>query len=60
MADLGFADGRQLLQGVAVVGERPRQSCKLCPSYRAETEKARFTIRDRTWRLVPICHRSEG
>lgn len=42
VADFRFADGRQLLQGVAVVGERPRQSCELCPSYRAET------IRDRS------------
>lgn len=48
VADFGLADGRQLLQGVAVVGERPRQSCKLCPSCRAKTEKARFTIRDRS------------
>lgn len=48
VADFGFADGRQLLQGVAVVGERPRQSCKLCPSYRAGTEKARFRTGDRS------------
>lgn len=60
VADLGFADGRQLLQGVAVVGERPRQPCELCPSYGAETEKARLTIRDGTWRLLPIRHRSGG
>lgn len=47
VADFVFADGRQLLQGVAVVGERSRQSRKLCPSYRTETENTRFTIGDR-------------
>lgn len=60
VADLGFADGRQLLQGVAVVGERPRQPRELCPSYGAETEKARLTNRDGTSRLLPIRHRSGG
>ena len=37
MADFMFADGRQLLQRVAVVGERPRQPRKLGPSCRNDT-----------------------
>lgn len=39
MCDLVFADGRQLLQRVAVVGQRPRQPCKLGPSCRSEDIK---------------------
>ena len=39
MADFVFADGRQLLQRAAVVGERSGQPRKLCPPCRTETEK---------------------
>lgn len=46
VADFVLADGRQLLQRVAVVGERSRQPCKLCPSCRTETEKTTFTKTD--------------
>lgn len=41
VADFGFADGRQLLQGVAVVGERPRQARELRPSYGGRDRKDR-------------------
>lgn len=37
VADFVFADGRQLLQRVAVVGERPRQPSELGPSCRNQT-----------------------
>lgn len=37
MADFMLADGRQLLQRVAVVGQRPRQPSKLGPSCRSDT-----------------------
>lgn len=39
VADFVLADGRQLLQRVAVVGQRSRQSRKLGPSCRRQTEK---------------------
>lgn len=37
VADFVLADGRQLLQCVAVVGERPRQASELGPSCRNQT-----------------------
>lgn len=46
VADFVLADGRQLLQRVAVVGQRSRQPCKLGPPCKSETEKSRFTNTD--------------
>lgn len=42
VADLVFADGRQLLQRVPVVGERPCQPRKLGPSCRDEMWNTTF------------------
>lgn len=42
VADFVLADGRQLLQRVAVVGERPRQASELGPSCRDQTPDTAF------------------
>lgn len=56
VADFVFADGRQLLQRVAVVGQRSRQPRKLGPSCKTETEKTTFT-KSQGRHLNPIWNR---
>lgn len=66
VADFVFADGRQLLQRVAVVGERPRQPSELGPSCRNQTsDTASVRIwwelggRQRNTTPIPSCRKKK-